>query len=80
MNATPTLQGCFGTLARAEKLINDRRRQNLKFFKEGLPARREIGSVRPFDSCATFIDGPNMIVGFRSGSDVQFTPCAEARR
>lgn len=35
MKATPTLQGCFGKLARPEKLINDLRRQNLNFFKKG---------------------------------------------
>lgn len=31
----PTLQGCFGKLARAEKLINELRRENLNFFKKG---------------------------------------------
>jgi len=35
MKAIPTLHGCFGKLARAERLINELRRQNLKFFKKG---------------------------------------------
>ena len=35
MKATPTLQGCFGKLVRAEKLINELRRQNVNFFKKG---------------------------------------------
>lgn len=34
MKATPTLQGCFGKLARAEKLVNELRQQNLNFFKK----------------------------------------------
>jgi hypothetical protein len=35
LTAIPTLQGCFGKLARAEKLINELRRQNLNFFEKG---------------------------------------------
>jgi hypothetical protein len=35
MNATLTLRGCLGKLARAEKLINELRRQNFEFLKEG---------------------------------------------
>lgn len=35
MTETPTLQGCFGKLARAEALISELRRRNLNFFKKG---------------------------------------------